>query len=90
MSQNQLMMQSSVCDKNLAFIIIYLFFWSVWCHLLPLQKGRGFGPVVRAVGWHAGDPGLIPGKDNLYTCFGRDLSLYKNPPFICVFQVPPA
>jgi hypothetical protein len=27
----------------------------------------GFDLVVRAAGWHAGDPGSIPGRDGLYT-----------------------
>jgi hypothetical protein len=28
--------------------------------------GRGFGLVVRAAGWHAGDPGAILGRDGFY------------------------
>jgi hypothetical protein len=32
--------------------------------------GWGFGLVVRAAGWHAGDPGSILGRDGLHT-FGR-------------------
>jgi hypothetical protein len=31
------------------------------------KKGQGFGLVVRAAGWHAGDPGSIRGRDSLYT-----------------------
>jgi hypothetical protein len=29
--------------------------------------GGGFGLVVRAAGWHAGDPGSIFTRDGLYT-----------------------
>jgi hypothetical protein len=28
--------------------------------------GRGFGLVVRAAGWHAGNPGSILGRDGLH------------------------
>jgi hypothetical protein len=35
-----------------------------WC---TCSLGRGFGVVVRAAGWHAGDPGSILGMDSLYT-----------------------
>jgi hypothetical protein len=40
----------------------------------------GFGVVVRAADWHAGDPGLILGRDRLNT-FGyipRALSLLQR------------
>jgi hypothetical protein len=41
---------------------------------VPYSYGRGFGLVVRAACWHAGDPGSILGMDGLYT-FGYILAL---------------
>jgi hypothetical protein len=32
-----------------------------------IRLGQGFGLVVRAAGWHTGDPGSILGRDGLYT-----------------------
>jgi hypothetical protein len=32
-----------------------------------LMRGQEFGLVVRAAGWHAGDPGSILGRDGLCT-----------------------
>jgi hypothetical protein len=34
---------------------------------LPRAVTWGFGLVVRAVDWHADDPGSFPGRDGLYT-----------------------
>jgi hypothetical protein len=54
------------------------------------NMGRGFGLVVSAVGWHAGDPGSILSRDGFYTfgltcipqrfrvCFGVNIALYKT------------
>jgi hypothetical protein len=36
------------------------------CRFL-LKDRRGFGLVIRAAGWHDGDPGSILGRDSLYT-----------------------
>jgi hypothetical protein len=38
----------------------------LWIERLK-KNGRGFGLVVRAVGWQAGDPGSILGRDGLFT-----------------------
>jgi hypothetical protein len=42
----------------------------------PLHQKCNFGLVVRAVGWHTGNPGSIPGRDSLYIlgCIPQHLS----------------
>jgi hypothetical protein len=50
-TQRPAMVQTEVCASTFFYIMII---------------DRGSGLVVRAVGWHAGDPGSIRGRDGRY------------------------
>jgi hypothetical protein len=56
-------------DFGLAVIGMVMLFEKVMClNLVTFSLlGQGFGLVVRAAGWHVGDPGSILGRDGLYT-----------------------
>jgi hypothetical protein len=70
-------------------------FKTLCCINFYFDSTRGFGLVVRAAGWHAGDPGSILGRDSLYTfgCIppapwaflGWICALYKSYFFILSF-----
>jgi hypothetical protein len=75
-----------------------------WVFLSPFHRHfffnsqRGFGLVVRAADWHAGDPGSNTRQERplymwmntpaLWVCFGGDIALYKSLDFYFTAVMP--